>query len=316
MVSTPEARAHRVEFEGEALTLSRVGSALEVCLHRDPCNEIGTTMLAELERVAAVIEADRHGARGLLFWSDRKGFSAGADLRELQAGLVERRDALLGSSGSGRGSSSLGRKITRKLRGLARRRLSERVMKGLGKRVVRFEIGRFLDRIHRVFDTFDAAPILTVAATHGVVFGGGFELALTCDVRIAEPSARFCFPELRLGLIPGFGGIPRLERDVGNAVIRDLLLSGRSLNAKRAHSVGLVSQVVGPGKAAEAGRRLIEASSRFDAETVRQGKRFSKPIPRARIQEEKAQFLKMVTQPHVLEALTKFAEDDGVRPYV
>ena len=75
----------------------------------------------------------------------------------------------------------------------------------------------FLERIHRVLNLIDAAPLTTIAAVHGVTFGGGFELALACDLIIADKMARFCFPELRLGLIPGFGGIPRLKRDLGNA---------------------------------------------------------------------------------------------------
>ena len=83
-------------------------------------------------------------------------------------------------------------------------------------------------------NTIDAAPLTTIAAVHGVTFGGGFELALVCDLIIADKMARFCFPELRLGLIPGFGGIPRLKRDLGNAVVRDLLLTGRSFNATKA----------------------------------------------------------------------------------
>ena len=66
--------------------------------------------------------------------------------------------------------------------------------------------------------------------------------------------ARFCFPELRLGLIPGFGGIPRLKRDMGNAVVRDLLLTGRSINAAKARRVGLVSQVVREGEALKGAR--------------------------------------------------------------
>ena len=87
----------------------------------------------------------------------------------------------------------------------------------------------FLERIHRVMNAIDAAPLTTIAAVHGVTFGGGFELALVCDLIIADKMARFCFPELRLGLIPGFGGIPRLKRDLGNAVVRDLLLTGQKL---------------------------------------------------------------------------------------
>ena len=98
------------------------------------------------------------------------------------------------------------------------------------------------DRIHAVMNALDMLPMTTVGVVRGVCFGGGFELALTCDVLIAEKSARFAFPELRLGLIPGFGGIPRLRRDVGNALIRDLLLTGHGINAPghgpRASSLG------------------------------------------------------------------------------
>ena len=112
----------------------------------------------------------------------------------------------------------------------------------------------FLERIHRVLNRIDAASLTTIAAVHGVTFGGGFELALVCDLIIADKMARFCFPELRLGLIPGFGGIPRLKRDLGNAVVRDLLLTGRSFNATKAQQIGLVSQVVAEGEALRAAR--------------------------------------------------------------
>ena len=107
----------------------------------------------------------------------------------------------------------------------------------------------------RVMNAIDAAPLTTIAAVHGVTFGGGFELALACDLIVADKMTRFCFPELRLGLIPGFGGIPRLKRDLGNAVVRDLLLTGRSINATKAQSLGLVSQVTGGGRRAARGAR-------------------------------------------------------------
>jgi len=100
----------------------------------------------------------------------------------------------------------------------------------------------FLERIHRVLNRIDSAPLTTIAAVHGVTFGGGFELALACDLIIADKMARFCFPELRLGLIPGFGGIPRLKRDLGNAFVRDLLLTGAASMPPRAQQVGLVSR--------------------------------------------------------------------------
>ncbi len=89
-------------------------------------------------------------------------------------------------------------------------------------------------------------------------------MALACDLIIADKMARFCFPELRLGLIPGFGGIPRLKRDLGNAVVRDLLLTGRSFNATKAQQIGLVSQVVAEGEALRAARATAAQLAKFD----------------------------------------------------
>ena len=125
----------------------------------------------------------------------------------------------------------------------------------------------------------DACPLTTIAAVHGVTFGGGFELALACDLIIADKTARFCFPELRLGLIPGFGGIPRLKRDLGNAVVRDLVLTGRSINASKAQNVGLVSQLAGAGEALRMARGTAAQIGKFDRQTSATAKQFIKQIP-------------------------------------
>jgi enoyl-CoA hydratase/carnithine racemase len=175
---------------------------------------------------------------------------------------------------------------------------------------------KFIERIHQVFDTFDETPITTVAAVHGVCFGGGFELALTADMIVAEKNARFAFPELRLGLIPGFGGVPRLERDIGNAVVRDLLLSGRSLRAKRAYEIGLVSQLVGEGKSLGVAQSVAQQATKYDAHTTATAKAFLKPIPKERLAEERAQFVRLFAEPAVMDALTEFVQSDDVRPYL
>src|SRR5207245_10022932 len=117
-------------------------------------------------------------------------------------------------------------------------------------------------------NTIDASPLTTIAAVHGVCFGGGFELALTCDLIVADKMARFCFPELRLGLIPGFGGIPRLKRDIGNGVVRDLLLTGRSINATKALAIGLASQVAAEGEALRVARATGAQIGKFDRRTT------------------------------------------------
>lgn len=209
-----------------------------------------------------------------------KGFSAGADLRELHAGIVERRE-----------------------RGVPLLRQAH-------------ELRDFIDRIHRVFDVFDTVPITTVAAVHGFVFGGGFELALTCDLIVADKTARFCFPELRLGLVPGFGGVPRLNRDVGNAVVRNLLLTGRSLRATRAQELGLVSQVVAQGQALEVALQVAKQAAKLDRATTALAKPFIKPVPRRDLDREKELFTYLFASPVVEAALHKFVTSTDARPYL
>ena len=141
-----------------------------------------------------------------------------------------------------------------------------------------------------------------------MTFGGGLELALTCDLIIADKTARFCFPELRLGLIPGFGGIPRLKRDLGNAVVRDLLLTGRSFNATKAQQIGLVSQVVGEGHGLRVARGTAAQLAKFDRRAAVAAKEFIKPIPYDELRREIEIFCDLFTQPAVRSGLKKFVE--------
>ncbi len=102
------------------------------------------------------------------------------------------------------------------------------------------EIGRaFLDALGAVA----ALPCPTIAAVNGVALGGGCELALACDFRIASERARFGQPEILLGIIPGGGGTQRLARLVGPARAKDLVFSGRTVDADEALSIGLVDRV-------------------------------------------------------------------------
>jgi enoyl-CoA hydratase/carnithine racemase len=174
----------------------------------------------------------------------------------------------------------------------------------------------YLERIHRVLNLIDASPLTTIAAVHGVTFGGGFELALVCDLIIADKMARFCFPELRLGLIPGFGGIPRLKRDLGNAVVRDLLLTGRSFNATKVQQVGLVSQVVAEGESLRAARVTATQLGKFDRRTASVAKEFIKPIPYDDLRKEIDIFCELFAQPAVEAGLRKFVESEDAQPYL
>jgi enoyl-CoA hydratase len=96
------------------------------------------------------------------------------------------------------------------------------------------------------FNALAALPRATIAAVNGFALGGGCELALACDFRVASESARFGQPEVLLGIIPGGGGTQRLARLVGPAKAKDLIFTGRQVKADEALAMGLVDQVV-PG---------------------------------------------------------------------
>ncbi|MCW5233043.1 enoyl-CoA hydratase/isomerase family protein [Verminephrobacter eiseniae] len=97
-----------------------------------------------------------------------------------------------------------------------------------------------------VFALLDRLPIPSVALVNGFAFGGGCELALACTLRLALPNARFGLPEVKLGLIPGYGGTQRLPRLVGLGRALELVLTGRTVDAPEALAIGLVNRVVQP----------------------------------------------------------------------
>jgi enoyl-CoA hydratase/carnithine racemase len=97
---------------------------------------------------------------------------------------------------------------------------------------------------HELLRAFERSAIVTLAAVNGLALGGGCELAMACDLRIAASSARFGQPEIKLGIIPGFGGTQRLARLVGPAKALELNLVGDPIGADEAERAGLVNRVV------------------------------------------------------------------------
>jgi len=105
------------------------------------------------------------------------------------------------------------------------------------------EASDFARRGQAVFRAIEELPIPAIAAVNGYALGGGCELALACDIRIASENARFAQPETGLGVIPGFGGNVRLPATVGRARAAYLILTGKQVNAEDALAMGLVSEV-------------------------------------------------------------------------
>lgn len=97
---------------------------------------------------------------------------------------------------------------------------------------------------HRLYAAIERSPKPFVAAVNGYALGGGCELAMACDLRLAADSARFGQPEVNLGIIPGFGGTQRLPRLVGKGRALELILSGEMIDAAEAWRIGLVNRVV------------------------------------------------------------------------
>jgi enoyl-CoA hydratase len=111
-------------------------------------------------------------------------------------------------------------------------------------------------------------PIPSIALVNGYAFGGGLELALACDFRLAARNARLGLPEIKLGLIPGYGGTQRLPRLVGEARALEMILTGRTVMAEEAERIGLVNRLV-DGDLLEAGRNYAREMTGYSLPALR-----------------------------------------------
>jgi enoyl-CoA hydratase len=121
---------------------------------------------------------------------------------------------------------------------------------------------------HATLNLIDGFPKPTIAALNGLTLGGGCELALACDIRIAEEQIQIGLPEIKLGLFPGGGGTQRLPRLVGNAKAKELMFSGDPITAENALRIGLVNHVVPTGEALTVAMGLAKKISRHSLQAL------------------------------------------------
>ncbi len=122
-----------------------------------------------------------------------------------------------------------------------------------------------MERGQRTFDRLATFKVPTLAVINGFAFGGGLELATACNLRVATPNARMGLPEIKLGVIPGYGGTQRLPRLVGEGRAMDIVLSGRAVGAEEAERIGLVNRIIcqDGGDALEAGMAYLAEITQF-----------------------------------------------------
>ena len=131
----------------------------------------------------------------------------------------------------------------------------------------------FARRGHDVFKTIENLPYPVIAMVNGFALGGGCELMLSCDLRVASAKAKFGQPEVGLGILPGFGGTQRLMMAIGPAKAKELIYTGRVIRADEAFSLGLVNQVGEPEELETATFALAQEIQKNSAKAVSQAKK-------------------------------------------
>jgi enoyl-CoA hydratase/3-hydroxyacyl-CoA dehydrogenase len=162
---------------------------------------------------------------------------------------------------------------------------------------------------HTMFREFGTNKIATIAAVNGIAFGGGCELAMACDARLAASSALFGQPEIKLGIIPGFGGTQRLPRLVGDAKALEMNLVGDAIRAEEAYEFGLVNQVLPDHELFDAALALARRLSEQAPLAVEQIKQVShKPDLDEGIEAEKQAFATAFQTADAREGISAFLE--------
>ena len=128
--------------------------------------------------------------------------------------------------------------------------------------VTREQLRSAFERPRRLLDRLEALPLPVIAAVNGIAMGGGAELMLACDLRLAAPTASIAFPYVRLGLIPGWHGTERLTRNCGYTNAMYLLLSGDTVGAEEALRLGLINRICDDLPVVDTALALVEKLAR------------------------------------------------------
>ena len=116
----------------------------------------------------------------------------------------------------------------------------------------------FSRKLQEAFDKIEGLEKVVICAVNGVTLGGGCELAMSCDIRVASENARFGQPEVNLGVIPGAGGTQRLPRLVPKGKAKELIFTGDMISAPEAKEIGLVDRVVSKGEAVSEAKKIAK----------------------------------------------------------
>jgi enoyl-CoA hydratase len=148
-------------------------------------------------------------------------------------------------------------------------------MRGLSSESLR----RFIELTWLVFDRIARSPLLTIASLHGYALGGGAELALACDMRVADEDTKIGFPEMTLGSVPGSGAVQRLPRLIGPSRSMELIVSGRRVGGREAELMGLVNRTVETGQSLQQTKEWAETFASRPPEALRYLKTASRLAP-------------------------------------
>lgn len=171
---------------------------------------------------------------------------------------------------------------------------------------------RYVELCQATFSAFEELSCPTIAAVDGACLGGGVELSLACDLRVVGEGSKLGLPEVRLGILAGAGGTQRLVRAIGGSRARDLLLTGRSVDASEAAELGIANRVVGAGEAATAARELARRFADGATDALAATKRLAVAAADNAIAEglaqERAAWERLRRSPEAQEGLSAFAE--------